>query len=445
MNYKERLHRFIPGGSHTYSRGDDQYPDNAPEILTHGVGANVWDPDGNAFLDYGMGLRSVTLGYANKAVLDAAYNEMAKGNTLARPTTTELQAAETLTGIIPGADMVKFAKNGSTVTSAAIKLARAYTDRKYIAVCRDHPFFSYDDWFIGSTKCPRGIPKEVSGLTLQFCYNDINSLKKLFDRFTGEIAAVIMEPAIAAPPNSACKECVYSRKCSCTQTFLNQVQTLCSENKTIFVLDEMITGFRWDYKGAQEFFGVSADLATFGKGMANGFSVAALTGRREIMQLGGIRNEGEERVFLVSTTHGAEMCGLGAFLKTMEIYQKYDVVGHLWNYGRKLTNGINAIAKLNGIEDYFSVEGYPCSPILVTRDKQKNISMPFKTLFCQEMVKNGVLMPWIALSLSHGQAELDRTLDAVEATLRIYSAALDSQISNYLHSETLRPVFRKFN
>ncbi|MBS1488883.1 MAG: glutamate-1-semialdehyde 2,1-aminomutase [Bacteroidetes bacterium] len=428
--YRERLHQVIPGGAHTYSRGDDQYPANAPEILVRGEGAYVYDPQGKKYLDYGMGLRSVNIGYANREIADAAFAEIMKGNNLTRPSLTELQAAELLKSIIPSADMVKFAKHGSTVTTAAVKLARAYTGKKLIAVPREHPFFSFDDWFIGSTVMRKGVPEEISRLTLHFNYNDIDSLKRLFDEHPGEIAAVILEPATTTEPKD---------------NFLQQVQQLCRSNEAVFILDEMITGFRWHLQGAQTYFGVEPDLCTFGKAMANGFAVAALCGKREIMELGSILKEGAERVFLTSTTHGAEMSALGAFIKTIEILKRDRVVAHFWSYGSKLMEGMNGIANSLGMQEYFYTEGFPCSPAYMTKDPSGAVSLSFRTLFAQEMAANGVLMPYLAISAAHGEQELKHTLDAVEASLQVYKKALAEGIEAYLKSPIIKPVFRQFN
>jgi len=428
--YKERLHNVIPGGAHTYSRGDDQFPSNAPVILERGEGAYVYDPAGNKYLDYGMGLRSVNIGYGNKEIADACYHEILKGNNLTRASLTELKAAELLTDLIPSVEMVKFAKHGSTVTSAAVKLARAYTGRKYIAVPAEHPFFSFDDWFIGSTVMQRGVPEEISNLTLKFHYNDVASLQSLFEKYPGQIAAVMMEAATNVAPADG---------------FLHKVKQLCQVNSAVFIIDEMITGFRWHLKGAQAYFGVEPDLCTFGKAMANGFAVAALGGKREIMSIGGILEEGKERVFLTSTTHGAEMSALGAFIKTTEILQRDNVIEHFWSYGRQLVSGLNEIAKGLGIESFFAVEGFPCSPNYVTRDQDKAASLPFRTLFAQEMIKSGVLMPYIAISYAHKDAELNMTLEAAQNALSVYKLALEDGYDKYLKSPIIKPVFRKYN
>ncbi|MCX6112557.1 MAG: glutamate-1-semialdehyde 2,1-aminomutase [Proteobacteria bacterium] len=430
MNYNERLNNLIPGGAHTYSRGLDQFPENAPQILDRGNGAYVWDADGNKYLDYGMGLRAVTIGYGYKPIAEAAIEQIYKGNNLTRPSTIELKAAETITSLIPSAEMVKFAKNGSTVTSAAVKLARAYTGKKYIAICSDHPFFSYDDWFIGSTPVDCGIPNEIKSLTIKFKYNDIESLNRLFTEYKDQIAAVILEPVTLDAP---------------VDNFLHKIKDLCKKNGAVFILDEMITGFRWDLQGAQKYFDITPDLSTFGKGMANGFSVAALVGKKEIMNLGGITDPNKDRVFLISTTHGAEMCGLGAFVKTVEVYKELDVIGHVWDYGQKLKDGMNNLAKKHGISDYFEVQGYPCSPNYMTKDRNNNSSLEFRTLFSQEMVNSNILMACIALCYQHGDKELEMTLKGVDKSLGVYAAALEDGVTKYLKGKVIKPVFRKKN
>lgn len=451
INYSKRLHNVIPGGAHTYSRGDDQYPSNAPQILERGKDAYVWDAEGNKFLDYGMALRAITLGYSNDEVNKAAFAEIEKGNNLTRASVTELKAAELLRDLIPGVDMVKFAKNGSNVTSAAVKLARAYTGRKYIAVCAEQPFISFDDWFIGSTAVQRGIPQEHYTLTLKFNYNNIDSLKSLFDQYPDQIAGIIMEPV-----TSTLNPCLNQKSDmdpfrvrnwsqSSTPNFLEQVKEVCHKNGAVFIIDEMISGFRWHLQGAQKFFNVEADITTFGKGMANGFSVAAIGGKREIMELGGISNEGMERTFSISTTHGAEMSGLGAFIKCIELYKKTDVVGQLWNYGEKLIDGINAISKEYGIEKEFYFEGFPCSPNYVTKDRNGQVSMELRTLFSQEMIKEKVLIPWVSLCYMHQDEELEITLNAARKALKVYAEATDNGVEKYLVGKAIKPVFRKFN
>lgn len=430
MNYQDRLLQAIPGGAHTYSRGYDQYPSNAPQILTRGKGAYIYDPLGERYLDYGMALRAVNIGYAEDEIDAAAIEQIKNGNNLTRASMIELEAAELLVDLIDSVDMVKFTKNGSTAVSAAVKLARAYTGRELVARCAEHPFFSYDDWFIGSTPLTRGIPQETIEKTKTFHYNDIASLEALIVQYPGQLACVILEPSATEEPKEG---------------FLQSVQELCRLHGIVFVLDEMITGFRWHMKGAQHAYGVTPDLCTFGKAMANGFSVACVAGKREIMELGSIEFEGRERVFLLSTTHGAEMCGLGAFVATMGFMQQHKVVDHLWDYGRKLTAMMQRQADAHGIAHSFKAGGIPCSPYYLTLDTNGAPSPSLRTLFSQEMIRNGVLMPWIALSYRHGDAELAVTEHAIKKAFSVYRKALEEGVDKYLEGPVIKPVFRKHN
>ena len=430
MTYQERLLRAIPGGAHTYSRGYDQFPENAPQILERADGAYTYDLKGNKFLDYGMALRAVHLGYANKQINDAAIKQINFGNNLTRASAIELQAAELLIDMIDSVEMVKFTKNGSTATTSAIKLSRAYTKRDLVVRCADHSFFSYDDWFIGSTPANLGVLEKDIQNTKMFTYNDIDSLKKIFNTYPDQISCVILEPSVTEHPKD---------------NFLQKVKDLCNQNGAVFILDEMITGFRWHLKGAQCYYGVEPDLSTFGKAMANGFSVAAIAGKREIMQQGCIEFQGTERLFMLSTTHGAEMSGLGAFVETMKFMRANNVIEHLWDYGSKLVSLMNSTAKKLDLEKNFVAGGIDCSPYYLTFDKKGQNSLGLRTLFSQEMVKNGVLMPWIAISYAHGADELKLTKKALENTFEIYRKAVDEGFEKYLIGDVIKPVFRKYN
>ena len=451
MNYQDRLINSIPGGAHTYSRGHDQFPSNAPQILEKGEGAYIFEPNGTRFLDYGMGLRSVTVGYSDTEINNAAFRQIVKGNNLTRPSVIELEAAELLVDLIPSVDMVKFAKNGSNVTTAALKLARAYTNKKFVCIPRQHPFFSFDDWFIGTTPITRGIPPEHHSLTLLFDYGDIRSLERLFEEYDGQIAAVMLEPATSDVPcpRECNKRLAYDQPClNCDNragNFLVQVQELCNKYGALFILDEMITGFRWDLKGAQNYFGVTPDLSTFGKAMANGFSLSALAGRREIMDIGSINQEGQERTFLLSTTHGAEMSSLGAFVETVSKYKTRNVCKHLWEYGFKLRSIMEELALEMKINNNLCLVGPPISMSYFFLDNLGSPSLQLKTLFQQEMIKKGVLMPWIAFSLSHDQKELEITYEAVSHSLRVVSSAIESNDLSLLHGDSVKPVFRRYN
>ena len=427
--YGEKAHRLIPAGAHTYSRTDEVFPKNAPRVFEKTKGVYAWDVDGNKYLDYAMACRSVTIGYGYERIAEAAIRQIKNGNTASKASKVEVDAAEALVDLIPWIDMVKFAKNGSTVTSAATKLARAYTGRKLIARCRDHSFFSYDDWFIGDTVMNKGVPEEISDLTVQFSYNDLASVKELFETYKDQIACLIMEPAESEEPKDG---------------FLQKVGELCREYGVVYILDEMITGFRWDLQGACKYYGVEPDLVTYGKGMANGFSVAALGGKREIMELGGLI-PGRERVFLISTTHGAEMSGLGAFLETINVYKELNVTDRIWENGKKLCKGLNEVAREFGLQDYLYTTGAECSPNFIVCDPDKNPSLEYRTVFCQEMIKQGILMPYLAPAYEHTDIEINMTLEAARKGMKVYQDALNGNVRDFILGNVIQPVFRKYN
>jgi glutamate-1-semialdehyde 2,1-aminomutase len=451
LSFSERLHRVIPGGAHTYSRGDDQYPINAPQILERGKGTTVWSPDGRAFLDYGMALRAVSIGYSEPDINEAAIQGLEQGNSLTRASTIELTAAERLVDLIESVDMVKFTKNGSTATTAAVKIARAYTGRDLIARCAQHPFFSFDDWFIGSTPIKKGVPTSTIEQTKTFAYNDINSLERLIEEYPNRLACVILEPATTEcpstnyEPNGCCRQAVCTRHACKPRNYLQDVEALCRKHGIIFILDETITGFRWHMKGAQHVYGVTPDLCTFGKAMANGFSVAAIAGKRELMELGSIDKPGQERLFLLSTTHGAEMSGLSAFIATMDFIENHNVINHLWQYGAALSGAINAAAEQAGIGKYFFAAGPAVSPYYATLNAEGKPWFELRTLFAQEMIKQGVLMPWLAISYRHGDAELAKTQEALSVAMNICARAVKEGIGKYLTGPVIKPVFRTYN
>ncbi len=426
---RERAHRLIPAGAHTYSKGDDQFPANAPGFLVRGLGARVWDPDGNEYVDWGMGLRAVILGHAYPRVVAAAREQLELGSNFVRPSPLEADLAERLVELIPSAEMVKLAKNGSDVTTAAVKLARAATGRDTVAVCADQPFFSVDDWFIGSTVVGSGVPQAVKDLTVSFRYNDLGSVKQMFASSPGQIAAVILEPIAFERPIDG---------------FLEGLRHICSREGAILIFDEMISGFRFGLRGAQHLFGVTPDLSTFGKGLGNGFAVAALVGRRDIMELGGLHHA-KERVFLLSTTHGGETHAIAAALTTLAELEERDVAAALARTGASLMDGLRSIARDAGIADNVRLYGEPCSPALAILDREGAPSAELRTLFMQEMAEEGVLIPYIAPSFSHGPEELGRTLAAARRALAVVAEAVDCGVNGLLVGPAVKPVFRRYN
>ena len=424
----ERARLLIPGGAHTYAKGDDQYPQLAPSFIARGQGCHAWDMDGNEFIEYGMGLRAVTLGHAYAPILRAVEKELAGGTNFNRPAPIEVACAEAFLESVPTAEMVKFCKDGSTAVDAALRLARCHTGRDKVAICGDHPFFSTSDWFIGTTGMPGGVPQWVRDQTVKFRYNDLGSVASLFERYPGQIAAVVLEAARTDEPAPG---------------FLQGLQALCRREGTLLVFDEMITGFRWHTGGAQHVYGVVPDLSTFGKALANGFALSAIAGRREIMSLGGVDHQ-RERVFLLSTTHGAETHAMAAAIATMRVYREEPVVEHLHRQGRRLREGFLQAVAARGLQGRLDCFGRDCCLFFATLGTDGHASQPMRTLFMQEMIRHGVLAPSFVVSYSHTDADIDYTIDAADQAMVVYRKALDEGVDRYLVGPSVKPVFRPY-
>jgi glutamate-1-semialdehyde 2,1-aminomutase len=422
----QQAHTLIPGGCHTYAKGDDQFPALAPSFIARGKDCRVWDLDGNEYIEYGMGLRAVTLGHAYQPVIDAVARQLPFGTNFGRPSPIEVECAERFLQLVPTAEMVKFCKDGSDAMDGAIRLSRAYTGREFVAICGDHPFYSTGDWFVGSTAMPGGVPEWIRSRTLKFTYNDRESVERLMREHGNQIACVVLEAARLEEPR---------------QNFLSWLQEICGRHGALLVFDEMITGFRWHKSGAQHVYGIQPDLSAFGKALANGFSLAALAGRREVMKLGGLDHD-RERVFLLSTTHGAETHAMAAAIATMETYRDQDVIGHLYRQGERLRAGVAAAAQAAGVERQVECLGRPCCLLYTTRDEAGRPSQEFRALFLQELIKRGVLAPSFVVSYSHSDRDIDLTIEAVAEALTIYRRALDEGVDRYLVGPPVKPVFR---
>jgi len=392
----------------------------APKYLQRGQGCHVWDVDGNEFIDYGMGLHPIILGYAYPRVDEAIKNQLAQGITFTLNHPLEVELAEVLRQVIPCCEMVRYGKNGSDVTAAAIRLARAYTGRDKVACCGYH---GWQDWYVGSTERNKGIPGAVRALTKTFGYNQIDTLHRVFKENKGEIAAVIMEPVSAIPPQ---------------HQFLHEVKELAHREGAVFILDEIITGFRFALGGAQEFFGVTPDLATFGKALSNGMPLSALVGKAEIMR-------GLEEVFF-SFTFGGETLSLAAALATIQELREQNVLDSIWRMGAKLQNGYNDLVIELELTDYTRCNGFPPRSIVSFFPGEKGFDpLEMKSLVQQELLKRGILWAgYHAVSFSHGAEEIEKTLAAYREALEILHRAIEEEnIRKYLQGPPVQPVFRR--
>jgi glutamate-1-semialdehyde 2,1-aminomutase len=420
---------LIPGGAHTYSKGSDQFPSNAPGTILRGEGCRVLGSDQRWYVDWGMGLTSVSLGHGHPEVCDAVASEVRRGTNFIRPAELERTAADCFLATL-GGDMVKFCKNGSVATTAAVKLARAYTGKRLIAIAAEHPFFSYDDWFIGGTAADAGIPEEHKALTLRFRYNDLASLEALFASSKGDIACVMLEPVRFDPP---------------VPGFLQGIRELCDRYGAIYVLDETVSGLKWAMRGGQEYFDVKPHLSVWGKGLANGLSACALSGEREIMALGGSNPTGP-RVFLVSTTHGAESSALAAMLVTLRIFQRERVIEGNWRRGQVLMSGIQSAIDRHGLNGHFTVSGYPCLPSFGWVGLPEARALEWKTLVMQELVKKGILWQGVLFPTpSHDESAIAETIDAFDVALaRTAEVWPRRSVAGSLEGPPIKPVFRSY-
>jgi glutamate-1-semialdehyde aminotransferase len=434
--YRSKIHHLIPGGAHTYSKGDDQFPLKSPAAISHGKGAYLWDIDNNMYLDCTMGLTSVGLGHAYTPVVDSVKLELDKGVNFQRPSVIEKEMAELFLHLVPQHDMIKFAKNGSIVTTAAVKLARAKTGRSLVAFPGDHPFYSYDDWFISSTACSLGIPQEIRNFSVTFESGNLDSLKELFKKFPDQIACVITEPERSSPG--------INQFGSDAKKYLEEAIQLSHSYGALFIVDEMITGFKAAFPGSITKFNLTADMATWGKGIANGFSFCALTGKKEVMELGGIVNEGAEKVFLISTTHGGETHSIAAGIACIKEFQNRQVVEKNQEIGGYLIKVSNEIITDHKLRDY--IEIIPCNwmPVFIFRDTNKVISSGYRTLLMQEMIRRGVLFQGAFIpSFSHTLEDIEYFAEALDQSLQVYKIALEDGFEKHLIGKPVKPVFRK--
>ncbi len=414
-----RAERTIPLGSQTFSKSRTQYPVGiSPLYAIKAKGAEIWDLDGNRYIDLVSALASITLGYADKEVDRAIKKQIKSGVSMSLPGLLEAEVAELIVEMVPSAEMVRFGKNGSDATSAAIRLARAYTGRDHVIVCGYH---GWQDWYIGSTTRDKGVPDSVSSLTHRFEYNSIASLESELSRHEGKIAAVIMEPMNAVYPDVG---------------FLESVQRLTRNAGALLIFDETITGFRYAKGGAQELFGVTPDLSTFGKGLANGFPLSAVVGRRDVMM------EMEEIFF--SGTFGGELLSLAAAKTVLQRHLRENVCQELQSKGQSLANQTERLITQHQIEDVIKISGHPSWKFLNWSPTEDFSVDEIKTYFMQEIFKKGLLvLSTHNISLAHTPSVIREISSIYEEVFGNLSRVLrDKTLREELRAVPLRPLFR---
>jgi glutamate-1-semialdehyde aminotransferase len=408
---------LIPAATQTLAKGPGQFVRGvAPKYLSRGLGAHVWDVDGNRYLDFSMGVGPLSLGYCYPAVDQAITAQLRDGITFSLMHPLEVEVAELVREVVPGAEAVRYSKTGADVTSAAVRLARAATGRDRVICCGYH---GWHDWYVAVTDRSAGIPEAARELTYTIPYNDLDAARESIDH---ETACVILEPATFEAPKPG---------------YLEGLRQACDAAGALLVFDEMWTGFRFAAGGAQQRFGVRADLACFSKAVANGMPLSILTGRREVMRL-------LERDVFFFTTFGGEALSLAAAKATIHEIREHDVTSHLEHLGRRLKDGYNALASKLGLSGVTACVGFDCRT-MVTFDGSAGDPLELKSLVQQELLRRGILWQGFHnLSFSHTDGDVDRALEAYDDTLRVLAGGLEQgNVARRLLGAPVEPVFRR--
>ncbi|KGM30985.1 aminotransferase class III-fold pyridoxal phosphate-dependent enzyme [Inquilinus limosus] len=415
----DRARRTIPLGAQTFSKSITQYPLGvSPYFAARGQGSRLWDVDGNEYVDFINSLASVTLGYNDPDVTAAVKAQVGDGTIFSLSSPLEAEVAERLVAIVPSAEMVRFGKNGSDATAGAVRVARAYTGRDHVLVSGYH---GWQDWYIGATARNRGVPESTRALTHSFPYNDLAALDRLLDEHAGQVAAIVMEPMNVAFP---------------AEGYLEGVRERATKHGAVLVFDETITGFRVANGGAQELFGVTPDLTTLGKGVANGYPLSAVCGRRELMM------EMEEIFF--SFTMGGETLSLAAARATLDKVVREPVVRHMATLGTALRDGTAALVERHRLGEVLSLSGHPSWTFLLIKDQPDASAFEIKTLWLQEIFARGLLsLGSHNMSYAHSQADVDRVLTIYDEVFALLSAAIgQKRVRAELRCEPLVPLFK---
>ena len=416
-NLLRRAKDLIPALSQTFSKGPYSYVEGVyPAYLSRGKGSHVFDVDGNEYIDYVMALGPIILGYNYRKVNQAIIQQLENGISFSIPHPLEVELSENMQSLIPGAEMVRFAKTGSDAGTATVRAARAITGRDNIAYWGGGGV--WHDWFTAITSKNEGIPKILKKMVRKFNYNDIDSLKILFEDWHGEVAAVYMEPMMTEYPKN---------------NFLQKVKQIAHKHGSLLIFDEVITGFRFANGGAQELLKVGADMVAFGKGIANGMPLGAITGKRQYMDI-------FNKVFY-STTYGGETLSLAAGMAVLDELKMKPVIKHCWNLGKVLISEFNRIAE--ELEVNIKMEGLPIRSSIICRDKNGDPSLLLKSLFYQETVRRGILFGpgYVFLCYSHSPSDIKKTLKVCETGMKIVKNAIKTNsVKKILQGNVMKRV-----
>ncbi|WP_026909679.1 aminotransferase class III-fold pyridoxal phosphate-dependent enzyme [Patulibacter minatonensis] len=417
---RERAASLVPAWTHTLSKNPTQWMQGtAPAFLARGAGAHVWDVDGNRYVDLPMALGPIILGHAHPVVNEAITKQLQDGITFTLPHPIELEVAETVLERVPGAERVRFGKTGSDATSAAVRLARAVTGREHVLAAGYH---GWHDWFIATTTRDIGVPKAVKELSGTFAYGDLESLRAQLEVREGKVAAVVLEPSGAEVPADG---------------YLQGLIDLAHEHGALVVFDEVITGFRLGPGGAQERYGVRADLVAFGKALGNGMPISALAGPAKYMD---VLND----VFF-SGTHGGEVLSLAAARATLGVLDAA-AYERLYSAGAWLRERVEASVTAHDVGHLVTVSGEDPRTLVLVSEPEGAEGLWAKSLVQQEMARKGVLYNGNNfICLAHTDEDLEQVADAYDAGLSALAKGLTDGpqgVLALLESEAVSPAFR---
>lgn len=416
-SYLRKAEKLIPALSQTFSKGPYSYVQGTyPVYLKSGKGSHVFDVDDNEFIDYVLALGPITLGYSYPVVNKAISRQLKDGISFSMPHYLEVELAEKVHQIIPGADMVKFTKTGSDAGTAAIRAARGITKKNKILYWGSGGV--WHDWFTSITSRDKGIPEFNKKLISKFKYNNLEFFKEKFDESKDDIAAVYMEPMIFENPKN---------------NFLKNIKKIAKKNNAVLIFDEVVTGFRYAKGGAQEYLGIEADISVWGKGVANGMPLGLITGKTEYMKI-------FDEIFY-STSYAGEALSLAAGLAVINEIQTKPVIEHFWKIGKKLHDGFNQIAENLGLD--FKIEGLPVRGSIICNDEHGNPSNLIKSILLQELIQRGIMFGpgAVFVSYSHTQRDIKTTLLKCEDAMKFIKKEMNRKpISELLKGKEMKKV-----
>lgn len=415
--YLKRATGLIPALSQTFSKAPYSYVKGIyPVYLKSGKGSHVFDVDNNEFIDYILALGPITLGYAYPAVNNAISEQLKNGISFSMPHYLEVELSEKLHQIIPGADMVRFSKTGSDAVTAAVRTARAITKKDNILYCGSGGV--WHDWFTAITSRSEGIPQITKSMIRKFNYNDTESVKIAFEEWKDKVATVCMEPMMLEKPKN---------------DFLQKVKKTAHDNNAVVIFDEVVTGFRYAKGGVQEYLGIEGDIVAFGKGIANGMPLGAITGKDEYMSK-------FDDVFY-STSYGGETLSLAASLAVVNEIENKPVIEHCWNMGRALMDGFNKIASELSLD--IEIAGLPIRGSIVCKDENGNPSNLLKSILLQELIERGIMFGQgaVFISYSHTKEDIENTLKSCREAMLILKRGIENgNVSSLLRGEEMKKV-----